>query len=129
MKSCWPHTLYLQQLIWPFSVQCSLPSPITPTTQFPPTMRLLDIKACLRTGHFLVRSYPSLGNRISFQLSDKPSTSRRSSPLPRPLCHLSFEVVALTCKFPTLWLAKGPLMRLGNEYWKRSRWLLAGPAM
>lgn len=106
----------------------------TPKMRFPHTMRLLDIKACLRTGHFLVRprcSYPSLGNRISFRLSDKPGQPppRRSATSPRPLTHISFEVPALTCKFRTVWLVKGLLMRLGNEYSKRSKWLPIDPSM
>lgn len=106
----------------------------TPKMRFPHTMRLLDIKACLRTGHFLVRprcSYPSLGNRISFRLSDKPGhpPPKVADLPPRPLHQLSFEVLALTCKFRTLWLVKGLLMRLGNEYSKRSKRLPVDPSM
>lgn len=63
---------------------------ILPTTQFPFTMRLADIKDCLKTECFGACPYLMLGDHISFQLSDKTGapwrmlTSHTFSPAKAP---------------------------------------------
>lgn len=89
---------------------------IPPTTQFPSTMRLADIKDCLKTLSVLVLALNSCWE-ITSHFNCQISLAHPGGcwpPTPSPY----FEVLQLTCKFPFLCLAKGPLMRSGNEYWK-----------
>lgn len=90
----------------------SLPTHIIPpTTQFPSTMRLADIKDCLKTDCVGACPYLMLGDHISFQLSDKPCAPWRL---------LTSHAFSLT-KAPTLRCYNSPA-NSPSSAWLRDPW-------